>query len=190
MSRWPLGDGAELRILEPGDAEDLFAMVGRNRDRLGEYLPWVHTTQAVPDVAAFLASAQAQHAAGLGFHAAITLSGRVAGCAGMHPIDQVHRNVALGYWIDRDFQGQGLVTRATAELVRLCFEDYRLRRVEIRCAVDNRRSCAVPLRLGFRQEGLLRQAQLVNGRWLDLLVFGKLAGDAPDTQMLRSAAGR
>ena len=54
MSRWPLGDGAELRILEPGDAEDLFAMVGRNRDRLGEYLPWVHTTQAVPDVAAFL----------------------------------------------------------------------------------------------------------------------------------------
>ena len=179
MSRWPLGDDAELRILEPGDAGDLFLLVGRNRERLGQYLPWVHTTRAVPDVAAFLASAAAQHAAGLGFHAAITVSGRVAGCAGMHPIDQTHRNVALGYWIDQDFQGKGLVTRATAELVRICFQDYCLHRLEIRCAVDNHRSCAVPRRLGFRQEGMLRGAQLVQDRWLDLLVFGKLAGDAP-----------
>lgn len=180
MSRWPLGDGAELRILEPGDAEELFELVGRNRARLSEYLPWVPATQAVADVAGFLVSASAQHAAGLGFHAAITLSGRVAGCAGMHPIDRVHGNVALGYWIDRDFQGRGLVTRATAELVRICFRDYRLHRVEIRCAEENRRSRAVPLRLGFRQEGMLRGAQLVNGRWLDLLVFGKLAGDPPE----------
>ncbi len=178
MSRWPLGEGAELRILEPGDAEELFTLVGRNRARLGEYLPWVHATQAVADVAGFLESAGAQHAAGLGFHAAITWCGRVAGCAGMHPIDAAHSNVALGYWIDQDFQGRGLVTRATAALVRICFQDYRLHRVEIRCAVDNHRSRAVPLRLGFRQEGMLRGAQSVNGRWLDLLVFGKLAGDA------------
>ena len=181
MSRWPLGDDAELRILEPGDAADLFALVDRNRARLGRYLPWVDTTQAVPDVAAFLASAAAQHGSGLGFHAAIAVSGRVAGCAGMHPIDTAHSSVALGYWIDQDSQGQGLVTRATSELVRICFRDYRLHRVEIRCAVDNHRSCAVPKRLGFRQEGLLRGAQLVQGRWLDLLVFGKLAGDAPDS---------
>ena len=177
MSCWTLPGGAILRPLIENDADELFALIDRNRGRLGEYLPWVHSTQAPADVATFLRSAASQHAAGLGFHAGIEVDGRLAGCAGMHPIDLAHGNVALGYWIDGAFEGRGLVTRATAELVRICFAGFGLRRVEIRCAAGNERSRAVPLRLGFREEGILRAAQNVNGRYLDLHVFGKLSTD-------------
>ena len=177
MLRWPLSDDAELKILSRQDAGELFDLVDRNRSRLGEYLPWVHQTHGVSDVAAFLVTAEEQHAAGLGFHAGILCDGRLVGCAGMHPIDRAHSSVALGYWVAAEVEGRGLVTRAAAELVRLSFADYGLHRVEIRCAAGNHRSRAVALRLGFREEGLLRGAQLVNGRWLDLHVFGRLAGD-------------
>ena len=177
MSHWTLPDGATLRLLTEADSAELFALVHRNRSRLGQYLPWVHATHAPADVASFLRSATVQHASGLGFHAGIELDGRLAGCAGMHPIDLAHANVSLGYWIDEQAEGRGLATQATAELVRICFADFGLRRVEIRCAAGNLRSRAVPLRLGFREEGLLRDAQLVNGRYFDLHVFGKLSTD-------------
>lgn len=178
MSRWPLpSPGAVLRRLHPDDAEALFVLCERNRERLGAYLPWIHRTRAVADVEAFLRGATAQHDAGLGFHAGIAVDGQLVGCAGMHAIDLEHRSVALGYWIDAAAEGRGLVTQAAAQLVRLCFAEYGLHRVEIRCAASNLRSRAVPLRLGFHEEGLLRAAQWVNGVPLDQYVFSKLATD-------------
>jgi ribosomal-protein-serine acetyltransferase len=177
MSRWPIAEDAELRILSHDNAVELFEAVERNRARLGEYLPWVHLTHAVADVEGFIAGAAAQHSSQLGFHAGIFLEDRLVGCAGMHAIDRPHRNVSIGYWIDAAAEGRGLVTRAAGELVRICFTDYGLHRVEIRCAVGNERSRAIALRLGFGEEGILRGAQLVNGRWLDLHVFGRLATD-------------
>jgi ribosomal-protein-serine acetyltransferase len=44
-------------------------------------------------------------------------------------------------------------------------------------ATENRRSRAIPERLGFREEGTLRQYQLVDGRYLDCLVYSMLAAD-------------
>jgi len=49
-----------------------------------------------------------------------------------------------------------------------------MHRVEIRCGTGNHRSCAVPERLGFTREGVLREAQWVSGRWVDLVVWGML----------------
>jgi ribosomal-protein-serine acetyltransferase len=49
--------------------------------------------------------------------------------------------------------------------------------VEIHCATGNRKSCAIPERLGFRLEGLLREAHFVNGRYDDLNVYAMLASE-------------
>lgn len=174
----PLRDDAELTLLEVADAKELFTLCDRNRGRLGEFLPWIESTHSPGDVTAFLTSAAEQHRDGLGFHAGIRVGGRLAGCAGMHPIDVPNRSVAIGYWIDRKAEGQGLITLAAGALVRLCFAEYGLHRVEIRCATHNHRSRAVPLRLGFREEGILRGSQQVGGRFFDQYVFGRLATDA------------
>jgi ribosomal-protein-serine acetyltransferase len=67
-----------------------------------------------------------------------------------------------------------LVCRA---LVSEAFSRYALHRVEIRCATGNVKSAAIPQRLGFTEEGTLRQAEWLFDHWVDLRLFSMLAQD-------------
>ena len=69
------------------------------------------------------------------------------------------------------------MTRAVRALVEHALLEWRLNRVEIRAAPENRRSRAIPERLGFLEEGVLREAEKVGDRYLDAVVYGMLASD-------------
>jgi ribosomal-protein-serine acetyltransferase len=59
----------------------------------------------------------------------------------------------------------------------IAFCEYDLRRVEIRCAEENPRSRAIPDRLGFRKEGILKDAEFVGGRYHSIMVYGMTVED-------------
>ena len=82
-----------------------------------------------------------------------------------------------GYWLDRGEVGKGVVTRACRTLIKYAFEELGMNRIEIQCSAENRRSAAVPERLGFTKEGVLRQAELRNGKLHDFSIYGLLAED-------------
>jgi ribosomal-protein-serine acetyltransferase len=69
------------------------------------------------------------------------------------------------------------MTSAVRVLVGHALSTWDLNRVEIRVAVPNWRSRAIPERLGFREEGILRQAELVDGSYLDTVVYAMLKED-------------
>ena len=69
------------------------------------------------------------------------------------------------------------MTAAVSALVRYGFYTLKLNRVEIRAGIRNRRSRAIPERLGFRHEGTLRQAERLADRHVDHAVYGMLAGE-------------
>ena len=60
-------------------------------------------------------------------------------------------------------------------MVDYAFGELGLNRVQIRCARDNARSCAIPRRLGFTEEGALRQAEWLIDHFEDQVVYGILA---------------
>lgn len=60
----------------------------------------------------------------------------------------------MGYWLGKAFLGQGLATRAVLEYL---FAEETLHRVGVQGGVANRRSPALPERLGFTHEGTRRQ---------------------------------
>jgi ribosomal-protein-serine acetyltransferase len=92
-------------------------------------------------------------------------------------VDWTSRSTRIGYWLDERQQGKGTITAAVRLLVDHALTTWQLNRVEIVVATENRRSRAIPERLGFREEGTLRQYQLVDGRYLDCLVYSMLAAD-------------
>jgi ribosomal-protein-serine acetyltransferase len=176
---WPieLSDTHALRLVRESDASELAALIDANRMHLAQWLPWAAGNR-LEDTRQFMRQAVRQHADDNGFQAAIVRPGprpRIVGVIGFHVIQWPHRWTSLGYWMDAAEQGRGTMTRAVRAMLEHAFGTWELNRVEIRAATDNHRSRAIPERLGFRQEGTLRQVERVGGRFLDHAVYGLLA---------------
>lgn len=170
-----IDDDTELRIHEERYARELFALIDANRAYLREWLPWVDDETSVEDSKAFIKSALQQFANNEGFQMGIWYKGRLAGVIGYHSIDWSDRKVEIGYWLAESLQGKGLMTKACKTLVAYAFDELKLHRVEIHCATNNKRSCAIPERLGFKLEGIMRDAEWLYDHFVDLVVYSMLA---------------
>ena len=166
-----------MKLLEMGEAHLLYEIASRNRERLRRWLPWVDATRSAEDVRLFLLRVLEQWQANLGPQAGIWINGALVGSLGCHPIDWSNRNCSIGYWIDGAHEGKGVITRCCASMLDYLFDELGLHRAEIRCGTGNMKSCAVPQRLGFSREGVVREAEWVNDRWVDLVVWGMLEED-------------
>lgn len=174
--RLAISDTTYLRPLEQSDAEELHELIDANRERLARWLPWA-AAQTREQTIAFIRQTKAQADHNSGFQTAIVCDGAIAGVVGFVGVDWQHRTTTLGYWLGAAYEGEGTMTEAVRVLVDHALSVWELNRVEIRAAVENRRSRAIPERLGFREEGRLREAELVDGRYLDLVVYSMLAKD-------------
>jgi len=171
-----LPDGCTLRLLHEHDAEELERVVAANHDHLAQWLPWVAATAAAGVGARreYVRRAQRQSAANDGFQAAIVAGDAIVGAIGFHHVDWANRSTSIGYWLAEDRQGRGIMTAAVGALIRHAFDVWHLHRVEIRVAVGNERSAAIPRRLGFVEEGILREAELHADGYKDIIVYSLL----------------
>jgi ribosomal-protein-serine acetyltransferase len=172
-----LDDDRLLRPYAESDAEELYALIDAEREMLSRWMPWA-PGQTLEGVREYIATTRRQLADDDGFQAAIVERGAIVGSIGFHRLDRVNRSSSLGYWLAAEAQGRGTVTLATAALIDWAFTGpWRLHRLEIRAGVANARSRAVPARLGFTFEGVLRGAENLGDGWLDHAVYGLLADE-------------
>jgi ribosomal-protein-serine acetyltransferase len=83
----------------------------------------------------------------------------------------------IGYWISAKFEGNGIITHSCKALIAYAFNELKLNRVEIRCATENGRSRAIPERLGFKLEGVLRESEWRHTRFYDMAIYGLLQNE-------------
>jgi ribosomal-protein-serine acetyltransferase len=169
------GRSLELRPLCLRDARSLFALVDANRDRLRRWLPWPESNLSVQDSRAYILRVRAQARAGMALPFGLWWKEELVGIAGFVWLDPANHSGGIGYWLAREAEGHGLMTAAVSALARHGFYVLKLNLVEIRAGVRNRRSRAIPERLGFHHEGTLRQAERLAGRYVDHAVYGMLA---------------
>ncbi len=177
MFRAHVRENVYLQLLEERHAAQVFGLVDSDRDYLREWLPWVDATQTQDDTVSFIKSSLEQFASNKGFVAGIWTDRQFCGVIGTHQLDWLNRKGEVGYWLGRYFQGKGIMTAACRAVVTHLFDEIELNRVAIHCARGNEKSCAVAERLGFAEEGLAREAQLLHGRFHDLRHFAMLKKD-------------
>lgn len=176
MFRYPLTEDAELRLLEPRHAEELYALVDQNREHLLRWEPFPDYTHSPDDLRGFIAKGLHRFAEDGSLLCGIWHHGALAGCIDVLGIDWNARKTALGYWVGEAFQGKGLVTTATRAIVSHLFA-IGVNRVEITAIPENHRSRAVAERLGFQLEGMLRQVGRLRDSYTDRALYAMLRED-------------
>ncbi|PSL50423.1 ribosomal-protein-serine acetyltransferase [Salsuginibacillus halophilus] len=166
-----------LKLGTVRDAEALFTIIDHARGELRTFLPWVDEMTSVEDTANYLQQSLTGFAQGNVLTAIIYCHGMMCGVAGYNQLDQKHRTAQIGYWLIPEFQGRGIATKGAAALTTEAFNSENMYRVEIRAAVENVNSLAVPERLGFVKEGTLRGVEHVHGTFLDHVVYSTLASE-------------
>lgn len=176
---WSLGDDAALVLRTAAITEAHFALVEANYQRLAQWFPDAFQEPPVLEVTrANLQEAGQAWQEGELLPLSIAVKSedrwRLVGWAQLE-IDPRARSAEVGYWLDAGFVGRGLVTRTLTALLDHAFGTLGLLRVGLRTTIDNARSRNVAERLGFTQEGILREAAAFPDERRDLVIYGLLA---------------
>jgi ribosomal-protein-alanine N-acetyltransferase len=143
-----------------GEAPPTFASMVRrmNRDaRAGRMIPWAVEVDGV-------------------FRGQVTVGGIAMGSL---------RGGYIGYWIDQEVAGRGIMTTAVAMACDYLIGECGLHRIEINIRPENEASLRVVEKLGLRNEGIRADYLHINGQWCDHISYVLLAGDQPDGVLRR-----
>lgn len=180
IRRAPLETARTLLVpLELADGAELWDAVERSRWHLERWLPWVPFNNAPEASLRYAEACVADWDAGRAVRFAIRdlHSRELLGVVGLDSCVHLHRSCELGYWLRRDATGRGVMTEAARACVEFAFARMAVHRIRCAAATDNSASLRVIARLGFRFEGIARQAELVGARWLDHAIFARLSSD-------------
>ena len=175
------GERVLVRPFRADDAEDHFAAVMESLDHVRPWLPWAAFYSTIDDSRDFIARAMARWTLREDLIVGLwdARAGEFVGGSGLHPRDWDAGVFEIGYWIRRSAEGRGYVTEAVRLQTDFAFARLGANRVFIRCDARNTRSAAVPRRLGFVQEALLRNDMRdPAGALRDTLVFALIPGDS------------
>src|SRR5262249_54293427 len=146
----PVDDQICLVLAEERHAQAVTELIQRNQRRLARWEPWAEQPQTVEGTRAYIRASLEDFVRGRQVSTIIALEqGRLfVGRCGLR-INPYAASADVGYWIDGDYEGRGIVRRATQTLVGYGFTDLGLTRVELRTSIDNERSRRLAERLGF-----------------------------------------
>jgi RimJ/RimL family protein N-acetyltransferase len=142
----------------PGDGKAVYEAIQASLNELKPWMPWAHNKQTEEDTEANMRDAHAKFLTreDLRLHLYQKDTGEFIGSSGLHRIKWDIPRFEIGYWIDTRHQGKGYMTEAAEAISNFAFKELNAKRVEIRCDAKNIRSKAIPERLGFRLDGILK----------------------------------
>jgi ribosomal-protein-serine acetyltransferase len=172
----PVDDEITLVLAEDRHARVMTDLIVRNQARLARWEPWAERPATLEGTRAYIPAALEDFVRGRQISTIITVDGgqRFIGRCGMRINPQLAAG-DIGYWIDGDYEGQGITSRSARALITSVFEELGLSRVDLRTSIHNARSRAVAERLGFSFEGVLPRGLQFIKRADDVALYGVTA---------------
>ena len=96
------------------------------------------------------------------------------GDIGIHFLDSDKKQVEIGCTLDKNYQGKGYAAEALMETINYLFDELSKHRIVTSIDPGNIKSIGLVERLGFRKEAHFKESILINGKWVDDLVYAIL----------------
>ena len=104
----------------------------------------------------------------------IEVDGQVVGDCSLHDIDTHNRTCEVGIALGRPHWGKGYGQDALRALVDYAFKHFNMHRVALEALADDPRAVGCYRKVGFVEEGRLRQRDWRDGEYHDVMVMGIL----------------
>lgn len=166
-----------LKSLTSADGPRVFELVDANRRHLQEWLTWIEKIQTLKDSMSFVRNVRYRDIFEGRWVYGVWYMEELVGLIDFNEGDKENNQVALGYWLNKEHQGKGIITRAVSKCLDYAFDEQHIHKVIIRCATNNLKSQAIPMRLNFTWEGMDHNAGTVNGKTVDMVAYGMLYRD-------------
>ncbi|WP_412839748.1 GNAT family N-acetyltransferase [Bacillus paranthracis] len=176
MFAFKVNDSIHLELIQHHQYEEVYNLIHNNREHLREWLLWVDKRKSPEDMKPVIKYWLENLANNQGFDIGIRYNSTLVGMIGVQ-FDLGNNGASIGYFISKDYEGKGIITISLQSLIKELFQEFNVNRIEIQCAVNNTKSQGIPERLGFKQEGIKRQGQLLYNKYEDLLVYSLIATD-------------
>lgn len=160
-----------IELIDENHAPSIFELVDNNRAYLREWLAFVDKMQTLEFAENFVKGTIQRNKEGIEYAFVVVQNHQVIGRIGVYKIDVQNKIGEIGYWIAENFQGKGIVTRACQVVINFCFKELQLNRIEIKCGTQNYKSQSIPEKLKFTKEGVMRQAELLHDKFIDLNLY-------------------
>jgi len=177
MEHIRVNNNIRLEKIKLSMAPVIFSTMDKDRKYLKTWLPFVDQTTKVSDTEKFIERVLENNESKKNEIFSIWFNEEFAGLIGFNDIDWLNRKTEIGYWLADKMQGKGIASKCTEKLIRYAFKKIKLNRIQIKVAVGNTRSAAIPKRLGFIFEGIERSGELHRQKYLDLEVYSILKSD-------------
>jgi len=180
MFSFLLSDDIALVPRTPSLAEAYHDLLAANHERIARWEPWAAAPPVLAETRAFIEASAQNWIAGTELPVVIAVrqdgQWQLVGSVGLR-IDRYSRSGELGYWVDGAHEGRGLVSRAVAAVLDQAFGPLGLDRVSLHTDVANQRSRALARRLGFVEEGTLRQGLAFPAERRDAVAYSLLSAE-------------
>jgi len=194
LSGWPVWLSSEDVTVRPLAYSDARAWRETRRRNATWLRPWDATVPPGSDARpstfrSLVWRLHRQARAGTTYPFAVEVDGRFAGQVTVNNIVRGSAQFAsVGYWIDRDFAGRGVVPRAVALVIDHCFFTAGLHRIEIAIRPENSNSLRVVEKLGIREVGYAPRFLHIDGAWRDHRLYALTKEEVPDGVLARLRA--
>jgi ribosomal-protein-serine acetyltransferase len=118
----PVNENLQLKSWDIKSAPELFALTDKNRDYLAPWLPWAPFVKQIVDSENFINKSLGEMTNDKSMELGIWDKNKLVGCIGLHGLSLDNRRAAIGYWLDSDHQGQGIVTQSVTALINYCYD--------------------------------------------------------------------
>lgn len=152
----------------------IFEAIDHDRHYLGKWLPFVDQTRKMEDTEHFVRHLLKIRKESGDEVYTIWYKGEFAGLVGYKDSDKVNRKTEIGYWLTEKMQGKGIMVRSVWKLTDFAFRNLDCNRVQIKVAVGNVKSAAIPRKLGFMFEGIERDGEFHTNKFFDLEIYSLL----------------
>tara|TARA_B100000575_G_scaffold293988_1_gene307414 strand:- start:13684 stop:14271 length:588 start_codon:yes stop_codon:yes gene_type:complete len=166
-----------LRIARLEDAKELYSLVEKNRVYLREWLPWLDDAESIEDEIDFIKDQQKRASLKKGCLFLIELENDIVGTVSLNSIDLGNLTGWIGYWLDKDHSGRGIMTKSVAAIVDVLLVSCGFNRIVIEVGENNPSSLAIPKRMGFRNEGTSLERLWMYDRWVNSTQFAITASE-------------